>query len=204
MEYSNSDQLQVDAVRKTQLRKQMRALRQSLSATAQTEAAANLIQFVKHVPNWRAAQNVALYLANDGEINTEPVIEFARRESKSIFLPVVSGQQLEFALWRAGDDLHSNRFGILEPAKSAPRLKASALDIVCLPVVAWDECGTRLGMGGGFYDRALASATSTDTLLVGLAHERQRVAKLPKEDWDVALSYVATDVALLRCQNGEA
>ena len=70
----------------------------------------------------------------------------------------------------------------------------SALDIVFLPVVGWDRRGGRLGMGGGYYDRTLANISGP--LLVGLAHDGQQVDDIPRESWDVALDYVATDTDL--------
>ena len=66
------------------------------------------------------------------------------------------------------------------------------------PLVGWDRHGGRLGMGGGFYDRALSNIS--DPVLVGLAHENQRVDEVPSERWDITLDYVATDAGLYHCR----
>jgi 5-formyltetrahydrofolate cyclo-ligase len=63
-------------------------------------------------------------------------------------------------------------------------------------VVGWDLFCNRLGMGSGFYDRTLSGARGP--LLVGLAHECQRVEKIPRESWDIGMDYIATDTALYR------
>jgi 5-formyltetrahydrofolate cyclo-ligase len=64
--------------------------------------------------------------------------------------------------------------------------------------VGWDLYGGRLGMGGGFYDRTLSGISGP--LLVGLAHDSQRVEEVPQESWDIRLDYIATDAALYRRQ----
>jgi 5-formyltetrahydrofolate cyclo-ligase len=67
-----------------------------------------------------------------------------------------------------------------------------------MPLVGWDRQGGRLGMGGGFYDRALAGIKGP--LLVGLAHAVQEVPQVPIDDWDVPLDFVVTESALHQCR----
>ena len=67
-----------------------------------------------------------------------------------------------------------------------------------MPLVAWDLQGGRLGMGSGFYDRALAGVSGP--LLVGLAHAMQQVSCVPSEAWDIAMDFVVTDNAMHRCK----
>ena len=70
--------------------------------------------------------------------------------------------------------------------------------MIFLPVVGWDSHGGRLGMGGGYYDRALAGIVGP--VLVGLAYGSQQVEQIPRESWDIVLDYVATDAGLIRCK----
>ena len=69
-----------------------------------------------------------------------------------------------------------------EPAPAAMRRPLDQLDILFMPLVGWDKRGNRLGMGGGFYDRALEHVSGP--LLVGLAHSVQELEKVPNESWD--------------------
>ena len=89
-----------------------------------------------------------------------------------------------------------NQWGIREPEKTGQILPANAFRVILLPLVAFDRSGTRLGMGAGFYDRALASLSyqsSTRPYLLGLAHHFQEVNSLVRAPWDVPLDAILTD-----------
>lgn len=184
---------------KALLRKQMRQQRQALDPAAQLAAAEAVALHITQLPHWSDASRIALYMACDGEIDTAPLIAGCLSAGKNVFLPVIRSQNLlEFAAWREGDTLVANRYGIPEPGPEAQRCTTAALDIIALPLVAWDQLGGRLGMGAGFYDRALAGTRGS--LLVGLAHSLQELPEVPRDDWDVPLDFVVTEVALHCCQ----
>ena len=184
---------------KTQLRSALRQRRLRLSQEQQSAAAQALATVVAELPGWRAAERIALYLAADGEIDTTPLSESARSLGKQLFLPVIQNDNsLLFTAWHDGAPLSANRYDIPEPPDSAGHCPTDQLDIIFLPLVGWDLCGGRLGMGGGFYDRTL-SGTGVP-LLVGLAHTTQQVESVPRESWDIPLNFVATDTALYCCQ----
>ncbi len=150
---------------------------------------------------FRRARTLAFYIANDGELDPHLLYHRALALGKDCFLPVLDKRspKMDFALYRRGDKLIRNKFGIPEPAPRAPRIAADELDLVCLPLVGFDEQGNRLGMGGGFYDRTFAyrrTSVGTGPLLVGLAHQCQQVSALPMQPWDVPLDMIATDAGL--------
>ena len=109
-----------------------------------------------------------------------------------------------FAPYDKGTRLRKNCFGILEPVYQKKNLKtAKQLDIVLAPLVGFDDQGNRMGMGGGFYDRALqhlkSGASGTRSLkpkFIGIAHELQGVKKLESHAWDIALSGIVTESRL--------
>jgi 5-formyltetrahydrofolate cyclo-ligase len=184
---------------KAQLRSTLQQWRRTLSPTAQHAAAQALIDAVIDLPNWASAQRIALYLSANGEIDTTPLEKMARDQGKQLFLPAVNDDNsLSFAHWHADDTLANNRYKIPEPPASALRCSVAELHIIFLPLVGWDLHGGRLGMGGGFYDRTLSGISGP--LLVGLAHDNQRVEEVPQENWDIRLDYIATDAALYRRQ----
>lgn len=182
---------------KSQLRSALQQRRRTLSASAQRAAAQALTNSVVDLPNWASAQRIALYLSADGEIDTKPLEKLARGLGKQLFLPVInSDSSLSFAHWHVDDSLLNNRYNIPEPPAAATRCAVAELHIIFLPLVGWDMHGGRLGMGGGFYDRTLSGISGP--LLVGLAHDSQRVEEVPQESWDIGLDYIATEAALYR------
>ncbi|TGC86498.1 5-formyltetrahydrofolate cyclo-ligase, partial [Salmonella enterica subsp. enterica serovar Wilhelmsburg] len=89
--------------------------------------------------------------------------------------------------------LVTNRLKIQEPRLDVRDvLPLAKLDVLVTPLVAFDEGGQRLGMGGGFYDRTLQNWQQHKILPVGYAHDCQLVEKLPVEEWDIPLPAVVT------------
>tara|TARA_R110002110_G_scaffold205066_7_gene416936 strand:+ start:58363 stop:58938 length:576 start_codon:yes stop_codon:yes gene_type:complete len=184
---------------KAQLRQLLRQRRKALSAEQQAQAANAVLGSVADVPHWPTAHCVALYIAADGEIGTEPLAQACLESGKHRYLPVICpDKHLEFALWEPHATLAPNHLGIPEPPSSAPRIKAGDLDLVFLPLVGWDCRGGRLGMGGGYYDRTLA-AYPDKPVRVGLAHHCQQTERLACDAWDINLNFVATDAGLISC-----
>lgn len=145
------------------------------------------------LPQWSGAKKIALYLDADGELGTEHIISAALEQNKEIYLPVIGpNHSLTFACWEIDQPLVSNRWGINEPGASAPLCSIQELDILFMPLVAWDKRGNRLGMGAGYYDRALDGITRP--ALIGLAHSAQEIAVVPSENWDVALDAIVTEL----------
>lgn len=186
---------------KAEIRSQLRARRNALSLqerTAHAEAAAAILTGSRY---WRDADRIAVYQAADGELDTQPLVCTARAENKRLFLPVIlANNSLQFREWREDTDLVINRYGIAEPPETANSAELDTLALVCVPLVAWDRQGNRLGMGGGFYDRTFADADSRG-LLVGLGYTLQEQTSLPRDTWDVSLDLVVTESALISCEH---
>jgi len=199
----------VSGTEKSQLRKQLRARRRALSAVQQQNAARDLFALIKRQPAIRKANRVAFYWANDGELNVEHVINWCLQNKKRCYLPILkslSSQELLFLPFDQHTSFKKNRFGILEP--QVPRHRALPpwqLDIIFLPLVGFDRDGGRLGMGGGFYDRAFAfkqRSLSAKPCLLGVAHSCQEVDSLPLQSWDIPLHAIATDSGIISCAAG--
>lgn len=178
----------------------MRTRRRALSAKAQREASRKLLQNLKRQPAFRNARHIALYLPNDGEIDPRPVIEYCWQLGKRTYLPVlhpIRHNCLWFVPYDRTTPMTRNIYRILEPKLvAAPRRPAWALDLVLLPLVAFDASGARMGMGGGYYDRTFAFKQRKGPqgpALIGLAHDFQRVEELPVASWDIPLAGIMTD-----------
>jgi len=183
------------------LRRKLRHARRQLTPAQQRLAARRLYRQLAQHPRFRRARHIALYLPNDGEIDPRLLLQAAQRRGKATYLPVLNPwprTRMVFQRIEPGEQQRRNRFGILEPViRSARQRRVWALDLLLMPLVGFDGKGGRLGMGGGFYDRSLAYRAmrkkSHKPTLLGLAHECQRVDRLPLESWDVALQATVTD-----------
>ena len=185
----------MQALRST-LRQELRKRRQALSKAQQAKAAKGLCDaFTKHL-KLIDDQHIALYLANDGEIDPVYVQKYLWQINKKCYLPVISKNnkhEMTFIHYGPDTQLEPNRFGILEPVfDRANEMAIERLDAVFLPLTGFDLFGGRLGMGGGFYDRAFSN-NQTKAKLIGFAHECQKVEKIPLEKWDVSIDGVLTD-----------
>ncbi len=193
--------IRAEGLSRAALRRELRQARRNLSATEQRLAARRLYRQLAQHPLFRRARHIALYLPNDGEIDPRHLLQAAQRRGKATYLPVLDAwpsTRMVFQRVYPGETLRPNRFGIPEPARSLTRLRRPwALDLLLMPLVGFDETGGRLGMGGGFYDRSLAYRSRRKNCrkptLLGLAHECQKVDRLPLESWDVALDGTVTD-----------
>ncbi|WP_349918366.1 5-formyltetrahydrofolate cyclo-ligase [Aeromonas veronii] len=184
------------------LRQLIRQRRKSLSQDEQQAAAEQLVVRFKEHPDILAARRIALYLANDGELNPLPTIHWLWAQQKEVYLPVLhpfTPGHLLFQRYTATSPMIRNRFGIPEPELDMSQVVPhSMLDIICTPLVAFDATGNRLGMGGGYYDRTLASwhEHRLGPLPLGLAHDCQQVDSVPQEQWDVPLPQILTPARL--------
>ncbi len=180
---------------KHDLRQRMRAQRRSLSAAQQRRAAHCLSLRLRALPEIRRARRVALYLPNDGEISLEIFCNWLWQQHVDVYLPRVRAQTLHFHRFDRGTALRKNHFGIPEPVGTR-KIDAHNLDVVAMPLVAFDQQGRRLGMGGGFYDRRFAFKRRNrwkKPRLVGCAHACQQASVLPVAGWDIPLDCVVTD-----------
>ncbi|ORC60765.1 5-formyltetrahydrofolate cyclo-ligase [Pseudomonas floridensis] len=184
-----------------QLRRQLRKARRSLSRSQQREAARGLYRQLAQHPLFRRARHVSLYLPMDGEIDPRLLLRAAQRRGKATYLPVLNAwprTRMVFQRVRPGEKFRPNRFRIPEPRiDRAKQRRIWALDLILMPLVGFDDEGGRLGMGGGFYDRSLAYRTRRSTwrkpVLLGLAHECQKVERLAQASWDVPLQGTVSD-----------
>lgn len=140
------------------------------------------------------AKNIAIFLSFDGEIETKPIIEYLWQQNKSVYLPIIHpfvSTHLLFIQYTPYSQLIKNKYGILEPALNVlDVIPHQKLDIVFTPLVAFDDRGYRLGMGGGFYDRLLANYKADQILPIGLGFACQKVQQLSNQPWDIQLPQI--------------
>ena len=181
-------------------RKLLRNKRRELSVKQQMVMADQIAANLCSMPLFLRAKRVAVYLANEGEVNPSIIYDIFNGAGKRCFLPVVhpfKQNRLHFAPYQPSTKLTSNRFGILEPCLKSSKLSpAWSLDLVLMPLVGFDRQGNRLGMGGGFYDRTFdftAKKLSPSPQLIGLAYSFQELKTIQSQPWDIPVSGIVTE-----------
>lgn len=181
---------------RAEIRQTIRQRRRSITDSEQHIFAQRAASRMLAYPPVIKAKSVAVFLSFDGELDTDPLIRALWQAGKSVYLPVLhpfSKGSLLFLRYDKDSHLVMNRLKILEPKLDVRNvLPLDRLDVLVTPLVAFDEQGQRLGMGGGFYDRTLQNWQRHGLWPVGLAHDCQQVPALPAEEWDIPLPAVVT------------
>lgn len=146
---------------------------------------------------------IAAFWPFDGEPDLRPALDLMQRDGIKLALPVIfdspSGPRMTFREWPPDAPMSPNRYGIPEPT-GTQEINLLDMDLVLLPLVGWDRSGSRLGMGAGFYDRALQPfAQESSPLRVGIAYQLQKVPRLPAEPWDIRLHGVLSESGWFKC-----
>ena len=174
-----------------------RALTYDEIHAASQQACAHLIS----TSRWQQAQHIAFYIAHDSEIDPRLLMDLAHSQNKLCYLPALATDDLNHLVmvrYQPGDSLVKNLYGIPEPIQDKNTIiTPTELDLVLVPLVAFDNTGTRLGMGVGYYDRTFAFLNQPRRprrpQLVGLAYHFQQQEHLLRQKWDVGLDMIVTD-----------
>jgi 5-formyltetrahydrofolate cyclo-ligase len=180
---------------KAGLRLKAHATRAAIPNSGRADAArAAARHFFEAVP-LAPGQIVAGYWRIKDEMDCQPILVQLMDSLQPVCLPVVVGdeQPLELRLWEQGTPLYEAGFGTLAPSELAPRVEP---DVIIMPLLGFDRRGTRLGYGGGYYDRTL-ERLSKRPRLVGLAFAAQQLATVPREPHDVPLDIVVTEEGVI-------
>lgn len=191
-----------DADSRAALRRRIRERRRALSGAQRQDAQRRAGRRLRLLPPLWRARSVAVYLAADGEADPAAIAAGALMRGQRVYAPVLHGETLRFARLTDGTPLRRNRFGILEPAAAADRIDPRRLDVVLTPLVAFDDSGARIGMGGGCYDRCFSFLKRRRRWirpkLIGFAYEFQRLRTVSRNAWDVPLWAAVTDRGIYR------
>lgn len=177
---------------KNALRATIKKVRTRISAPYRIKASQQVCNRIRTLSQYRQAKRIALYHAANGEIDLSSLWDSAPMQGKFCYFPAIQPNfTLLFLPATPTTPFKKNQFGIAEPDVSHDlALPINELDILFIPLVAFDSHCTRIGMGLGYYDRTLAA--QTQTLLLGTAYSFQHVDFIHPQPWDIALNGVIT------------
>ena len=177
------------------LRKQYIRAREALSPEEREAYSRRAAERIAALPEFAAARTVLLYRAVRGELSLESLPALPASAGKRFAYPRCLSRT-EMEAWIPGR-WEPGAFGIPEPAADASEaVPPGEIDLVICPGTAFDDLGTRLGMGGGYYDRFLPKCVNAVFLMA--AFEAQRAASLPRSGLDVPMDLIVTEAAVRR------
>ncbi len=180
------------------IRRDVRRARRALDPSRRALGSQALCQRLARSGVLTRFTSFSAFFGFDGEVDLSAFTSRLEGSGKRLYMPVIRGRRLWFLPMKADTVLDTNRFGIAEPrCRADRRLPLLALDVVLMPLVAFDRSGHRIGMGGGYYDRTFAfkrfKRSPSRPLLIGIGFEFQCVDMIPAEPWDVPLDAAVTD-----------
>ena len=177
----------------TQLRKQLRTRRQSLTVDSVLHHSRIVTSLLMELLTTVEDEYIACYLAQDNEIDLSEFIVLLLQRRTRVCVPVVQGNEMFFANYLTTTSMTSNRWGIVEPTN--PQLiDLTEIDVVVAPLVAFSNSGRRLGRGGGYYDRIMKKCEHT--LYIGVAHSCQQSNDIETDDHDIPLDAIVTELGV--------
>ena len=146
-------------------------------------------------PEIVAASTVASYLSYEFEPSTIEINEAFLRAGKTLLLPRINGDQLDWVTWNGDPNQLIKKKKIVEPLGDALK-DLSQISVVIVPALRIDQAGFRLGQGGGYYDRALPHLTAWK---IGLVYAGElNSEELPHEAHDIPLDAAASPSIVVR------
>ena len=193
---------------KQSLRQSIIAARQKLAAAERSQFSQIISKYIMQLDSYRRAETVLAYMSFGAEFETGAWVLQALRDGKQVLLPKVNSSSKQLDLYRIRDvqlDLEPGKWDIPEPrADRCDRMEdLGQIDFILLPGVAFARDGSRLGYGGGFYDKLLERITKgggdNAPSLVAAAFSMQLVAEIPQEATDRKVEWLLTENEVIKC-----
>jgi 5-formyltetrahydrofolate cyclo-ligase len=188
---------------KTRMRAEARARRNDRTNAEQRESASGVTEALVDLIADLGARSVAIFLSTPSEPETRKAIGALSARGVDVFAPVShAGGVMEWTPVDTNMPERPGPGGMPEPDTGAGATSTSiSVDLVICPAAAVDDTGTRLGWGGGYYDRFLADLPA-ETPVFALVFENDVVTDLPRETHDIPVTGVVTPRGWRRFSQG--
>ena len=177
------------------LRGEKLAARMALAADSRLALSTSIETHLLQLLTPLAPQTLAFCAAIRGEFDAQPLVSLLIKRGWRAAMPIVQAPDtpMTFRDWTPGVPMGADRYGIPIPAEG----RALVPDIVLLPLVAFDNQGFRLGYGGGYFDRTLATLVPRP-LSIGVGFEIARVKDIHPQEHDIRLDAIVTEAGIVR------
>ena len=184
---------------KAKIRKEMRRRRMEISSAKLAAINDTLPGFIAAIEDEELqielsnAKRIALYRAFKGEVPVDGLAEYFMKKGITCCFPRIENGDMSFYDCDSidEDEFEKSSIGIKEPVAGRKAVDPKSIDIVVLPAVAYNEEGTRLGMGGGYYDRYFGVSGPDRPYLLGICYEFQICSDIPVDVQDISADFIA-------------
>jgi len=192
------------------LRQSIIAARQNMAAAERAEHSRAITLSLLQLPDFKESATVLGYMSFGAEFDTGAWLRQAMKDGKKVLLPKVNVSTKQLEIFQVNDllnDLAPGAWNILEPLPERCGMVSEheKIDFVLLPGVAFGRDGSRLGYGGGFYDKLLARIASESVVrkpaLAAAAFSTQLVADIPQEATDRRVEWLITEQEVIHCNS---
>lgn len=188
--------METTAQQKKQLRAQLRQERRALDPEMLLRDSAAICSRLLELPELRRARTVFCYVSCGGEVETHRLIGHLLKQGKTVLVPRCGARGLmDCVPITSLGDLRPGAYGILEPPPGTQAVPAASVDFAIVPAVACGLDGSRLGQGGGYYDRFLQQ---TGCAFAALCTEAFLLPCVPCEAHDRNMKIIVTQQRVLR------
>jgi 5-formyltetrahydrofolate cyclo-ligase len=188
---------------KNDIRTRVLQKRDTISRGERKEKGRRIMERILMLPEYENARVIFFYASFRSEVETIPVIEASLKQGKRVILPVVIKHDRRLALFEISFlyELSPGYMGIPEPVtKGKQERELDDIDLIIIPGAAYDRKGSRIGYGGGYYDRLLAHMQRTIPI-VAPAFKEQIVDEIPFEPHDKKVTLLVTEDEVIYCKS---
>lgn len=172
---------------KKELRRSIREQKRAMTEEQIVTASEKLGQLFAATEAYQKAETIYGYLPYNQEVRTVPMLQKALDDGKKVAVPKVFGEEMKFIYLDDLTAVEKGYAGIPEPVADGP-VADDQEALVLMPGLAFDSQGHRIGYGGGFYDKFLASEPGHPT--VALCYAFQMLPQLETEEFDIPVDCV--------------
>lgn len=178
---------------KSELRHKYKALRQNLSLSRIEDYSIDIANQLLQLDIWsKSFYHIFLTIEEQREINTEYILNILAGKDKNIIVSKSNFEDFSMMHYLLTDStkLKKNSYNIPEPISGIP-IVSEQIDVVFIPLLAFDANGNRVGYGKGFYDRFLNNCKS-DIIKIGLSFFEAEKEIHCVNNYDIKLSFCVT------------
>ena len=189
---------------KEKIRTKKKLARSKLSEKYINTSSKSICEYLLKSSHYKNSTKIGCYVSTRYEVQTESIISSIHEDEKELFLPKIKpNSEMDFVQTGKKTQFNRNKYGIKEPESNYISIE-SKLDLVVVPLIAFDVNKNRIGMGGGYYDRKFEKLNTNEydiknrePILIGLGFDCQKTEEIKTEKWDVKLTSVISESGIL-------